>query len=98
MTVEPRTDSIGSLVKLAYDFGLFLFALLFLLVVTRTSHKYYYEITGRTQPPATPSQTAVYRLYFVSSFIFGIVLVIASVGWWIYSNSTEHVLELVLRD
>jgi hypothetical protein len=37
-------------------------------------------------------------IYFVSSYVFGIVLVISSVGWWIYSSSTKHVLEIVVRD
>jgi len=39
----------------------------------------------------------MYRLYFLSSFWFGIVLVTASVAWWIYSGMVTHVVEVVLR-
>jgi hypothetical protein len=90
-------NTITALVKLAYDFGPFLFAVLFLLVVTRSAHRYSYQVHARITPPVTPPESAMYRLYFLSSFWFGIVLVTASVVWWIYAGMVTHVVEVVLR-
>src|SRR6266852_5395428 len=94
---ETGFNTIAAVVKLAYDFGPFLFAVLFLLVVTRSAHRYSYEVHSRITPPVTPPESVMYRLYFLSSFCFGIVLMVASVAWWIYSGMVTHVVEVVLR-
>jgi hypothetical protein len=75
-----------TLTRLAQQYGPFLFALLFILVVTRTAHEYYQECNTRTQPRASESEKKTYRSYFISSVWVGIALMLISIGWWIYAQ------------
>jgi hypothetical protein len=79
---KQAISAIDALTRLAEQFGPFLFALLFIIFVTRTAHSYYAECTARTKPPPSEQETKTYRLYFVSSFVVGIVVMALSIGWW----------------
>jgi hypothetical protein len=52
----PEFPIFKDLVQLAADFGPFLFAILFIMVVTRTAHGYYRECSTRTEPLASPEE------------------------------------------
>ncbi len=75
---------LDSIARSAAQYGPFLFAVLFILIVTRTAHKYYQESNTRQQPPATEEEKATYRSYFTISIWVGIALTLVSIGWWIY--------------
>jgi len=77
---------VDDLVRLAEQFGPFLFAILFILVVTRTAHGYYRECNVRKDPPASEQERATYRLYFISSVWCGIIAMALSIGWWGYAQ------------
>jgi hypothetical protein len=74
---------LDSITRSAAQYGPFLFAVLFILIVTRTAHKYYRESNTR-QPPATEEEKATYRSYFRTSIWVGIALTLVSIAWWIY--------------
>jgi hypothetical protein len=69
--------------RLAAQYGPFLFAMLFVLVVTRTARIYYRESNVR-MPPASEEEKKVYQSYFTTSVWVGIFLTLLSIGWWIY--------------
>ena len=76
---------IETFTRLAQQYGPFLFAMLFIFVVTRTAHKYYLESNTR-QPPASEEEKNTYRSYFRNSVWVGIALTLLSIGWWIYAQ------------
>jgi len=84
---KEAISAIEALTRLAEQFGPFLFALLFIIFVTRTAHGYYAGCMARTAPPPTEQETKTYRLYFISSFVVGIVVMTLSVGWWFYRQA-----------
>lgn len=85
MTVDLST--IETITRLAEQFGPFLFAILFILVVTRTARSYYRECATRKDPPPTQQELKTYRTYFLSSVWVGIAVMCLSIGWWIYAQS-----------
>ncbi len=76
-----------TIVRLAEQFGPFLFAILFLLVITRTAHSYYQECNTRKHPAASEQEKKTYRTYFICSMWSGIVVMALSIGWWVYAQS-----------
>lgn len=78
--------TIETITRLAQQYGPFLFAILFIFVVTRTAHKYYQESNTRTQPRASDQEKRTYRAYFVTSVWVGIAVMLLSIGWWIYTQ------------
>jgi hypothetical protein len=96
MSAEMR-DFLELIVRLAYQFGPFLFAVLFMLVITKSAHQYNVELAGRQIRP-TPREEAMYQAYFVCTAACGVILVFISVGWWIISQMQSHVYEFVIRD
>jgi len=79
-------NDVTTLVGLAEQFGPFLFAILFILVVTRTAHQWYREAVSRT-PHANPAEIRTLRFYFILSVYCGIGATILSVGWWFYAQT-----------
>lgn len=79
-------NDLTTLVSLAEQFGPFLFAILFILVVTRTAHQWYREAVTRSQH-ANPAEIRTLRLYFVLSVYCGIGAMLLSVGWWFYAQT-----------
>jgi hypothetical protein len=74
-------------VQLALQFGPFLFAILFILVVTRTAYGYYNDCITRTAPPASAEERKTYRFYFLCSVWAGIAVMALSIDWWVYAQS-----------
>ena len=84
MSIDLTT--MEAVVRLAQQYGPFLFAILFILVVTRTAHKYYKECNTRTAPVASEEEKRAYRLYFIASIWSGIAVTALSIVWWIYAQ------------
>lgn len=85
------------MVPLAEQFGPFLFALLFILFVTRTAHRYYRDCNTRTTPPASREEKSAYRFYFVCSIWAGIAVMALAVAWWVYFQSRgNHVYQVAI--
>ena len=74
------------LVQLASEFGPFLFAILFIMFVTRTARGYYNEVSTRTAPAASREELRAYRFYFICSIWAGLAVMALAVGWWVYAN------------
>lgn len=90
--------TIEKLVPLAEQFGPFLFAVLFLLVITRTAHSYYRESSTRI-PPAQPDELKAYRNYFVCSMWFGLAVTTLSIGWWVYVHMQgNHTYQVTINN
>jgi hypothetical protein len=73
-------------VQLAEQFGPFLFAVLFILVITRTAHGYYHDAITRADPHASVEERRTYRFYFLCSVWAGLVVMTLAIGWWLYAN------------
>ncbi|MEA2994446.1 MAG: hypothetical protein QOD40_3366 [Alphaproteobacteria bacterium] len=95
MNVDLST--VEAITRLAEQFGPFLFAVLFILVVTRTAHTYYSDCMTRKDPPPSELEQKTYRLYFVSSVCVGIAVMTLSIGWWFYVQSKgNHVYQVAI--
>src|SRR2546423_13104041 len=73
------------LTKAASQFGPFLFAILYIIIVPPYSLRKYRSVAQFPHP--TAAQLAVIsdsRAYFRSSWIAGLILVFCSVAWWLY--------------
>ncbi len=90
-------DFLEFLVRLAYQFGPFLFAVLFMVFIVKTAHTYNVEIANRPKE-APPKERNIYLGYFVGTVAVGFILVFISVGWWIYAQLQSHVYEFVIKD
>lgn len=86
-------EYISQLTNLAFQFGPFLFALLFTLFVSRWGYKIYRKANIRDNPPASEKEISTYRLYFLGTAIFGLVLVIISIIWWFNYQSAIHIFK-----
>jgi hypothetical protein len=95
MTVDLST--LEAITRLAEQFGPFLFAVLFIMVVTRTARGYYVECMTRRHPPPSDQEQKTYRLYFVSSVCVGIMVMTLSIGWWFYVQAKgNHVYQVAI--
>lgn len=82
-------EQLAQLTQLAYQYGPFLFALLFMLVISRWGYQIYQQACTR-EPPASQEEINTYRLYFIGSTGFGFSLVILALGWWFYHNDSPQ--------
>jgi hypothetical protein len=97
MTVDLSTFE--AITRLAEQFGPFLFAILFILVVTRTARGYYVSCMTRKEPPPSKEEQKTYRLYFLCSVWVGIVVMALSIGWWVYAQAKgNHVYQVAVVD
>jgi hypothetical protein len=97
MTVDLST--VETITRLAEQFGPFLFAILFILVVTRTARGYYLECMTRTAPPPLEQEQKTYRFYFLCSVWVGVIVMALSIGWWFYAQSKgTHVYQVAIVD
>ncbi|HXM65984.1 MAG TPA: hypothetical protein VN911_04570 [Candidatus Acidoferrum sp.] len=92
------TDTASKLTELAFQYGPFFFAVLFVLGVTRWAYKVFKEVTTRTQPVPSPKDLATARIIFVGSFVVGILLVAASVVWWLGYRPRTFVFRGEIQD
>ncbi len=82
----PTGDSLRQLVELAYQYGPFLFALLFILFVSRWAYNNYRAVSQDAH--ATAKERATNRWILIASFGVGVVLVLlASVAWWSHQRT-----------
>lgn len=79
------------LISLAYQYGPFLFALLFSVGITRWGHGIYRQACARKNPPASEKEKETYRIYFISMAAFGSLLVVISIAWWFLYQPENHV-------
>ena len=81
---EDPTAVLDGLTNIAYQFGPFFFAVLFSLFITRSARKWYSAAADGTEDKRT------YRKYFDASWVFGMMLVITSVAWWVRTQWEGH--------
>ncbi|UCE23687.1 MAG: hypothetical protein JSU74_10355 [Candidatus Zixiibacteriota bacterium] len=84
-------DFVQLITELSYQYGPFLFAVLFTLVISKRARKAYHEVVTRSEPPATGEERTTYRRIYIGTFVFAVVLVIASVTWWMFNQTYHHV-------
>jgi hypothetical protein len=97
--MDMSVNTVETLTRLAEQFGPFLFAILFILVVTRTAHGYYRDCMTRTAPPSTEQEQKTYRSYFLCSVWVGIVVMGLSIGWWFYVQARgNNVYQIAILD
>lgn len=91
MDTLVNLDQMSALTKMAFQYGPFLFALIFNLVLTRWGYKMYNTTCSRQDPPASDEEKSTYRTYFIGVAAFGIILVMASIGWWWTNQPNTHI-------
>lgn len=92
-------STVEAITRLAEQFGPFLFAVLFILVVTRTARGYYVECMTRKDPPPSEQEQKTYRAYFTSSVWIGVAVMSLSIGWWFYVQARgNHVYQITIVD
>jgi cbb3-type cytochrome oxidase subunit 3 len=87
-----ENGSIERFATTAFELGPFFFSILFMLVIVGMAHKFYRKVNLRSNPEASAAEKKCYQIYFVSSFVAGIILVFISVGWWMYTHGKKHTL------
>lgn len=87
------SESLQALSMVAYELGPFFFSILFTLVIVGIAHRCYRKVNLRKEPIASPEEKRSYRMYFISSFGAGILLVFISVAWWMYAHISKHTLQ-----
>jgi hypothetical protein len=89
--------SLDHLVELAFQYGPFLFALLFLLSIVRWAQQKFQEIQ-KQNPPSSSQTVNSYRFVYLASFAVGVALVIVSVVWWWQYRPTIYVYRGVIEN
>src|ERR1700720_4643160 len=92
--MQADKDIVTNLTKLASDYGPFLFAILFTLIVPVRAYQNFRDSTIRFPTP-NEFQCDLIReseTYFRSTWIAGFVLIAFSVGWWLYFNFDKQVI------
>ena len=96
--MELDVTGLTSVVQLAERFGPFLFAILFIVFVTRVAHSYYNEANTRKDPPAGDQERETYRFYFLCSVWCGVAVMVLSIGWWFYTQSQgSHTYQITVK-
>ena len=80
-------------VRLASQYGPFLFSILFCIGLTKWGYTIYNKANKRKDPPATKREINTYRFYFISTMIIGFLLVMVSVIWFFFQQNAIHVFE-----
>jgi len=86
--MQPDANIAGSLTKLASDYGPFLFAILFAVIIPFRAYQSYCDSIAKYPQPSEKESELIAQseLYFRSAWIAGFVLIAFSVGWWFYFN------------
>lgn len=85
-------------IEAVVEYGIFAFAVMFCIFLTRWGQKKYSEVCTRTEPLASDKEKNTYRLYFFGVAGFGILLVIVCSIYWITKQETLHTFEGIIRD
>lgn len=88
--MHAEAQNTADLAKAALQYGPFLFAIIFILIVPPYAHaiwrrSFAASIAGQDQN----GLLAEGRLYFRSSWQFGVCLVVCSILWWMYTQSVD---------
>ena len=96
---EMQPAAISQFSRLAEILGPFFFSVLFLTFMTHMAVRYYNRAVSRKDPQATIEEVKTYRLYFLVVVFFSFLLVVASVGWWVYAQSqSNYVYQIAVTD
>jgi hypothetical protein len=85
-------DTLTTASSLAYNYGPCVFALIFLFFVCRWTNKIYMESQVR-EPPASPSDRAVYKYIFLGACSVTALLVVTSIAWFIFIQTRVSAFE-----
>ncbi len=91
-------EYLAKLTQLAFQFGPFMFALLFTLYISRWGYRKYNEVNVRTSPPASDKEKNTMWIYFLASTVLGFILVIVSIYWWFQSQKATYVFTGKISD
>jgi hypothetical protein len=84
----------SKLASIAVQYGPFFFSILFCIVLSKWGYSIYKNANVRVKPkPASKQEINTYRYYFILITIFGVILVIISVFWWIRQQSSIHLFK-----
>jgi hypothetical protein len=86
--MQPEVDLATQMTRLASDYGPFLFAILFSLIVPLRAFHNFRDCTMRFPSPDATQSLLIHEseTYFRSTWIAGFVLIAFAVGWWLYLN------------
>lgn len=92
--MQAETDLATSMTKLASDYGPFLFAILFSLIVPLRAFQNFRDCTMKFPSPDATQSMLIHEseTYFRSTWIAGFVLIAFSVGWWLYLHFDQRVV------
>src|ERR1700693_4804521 len=65
----------------AFKYGPFFFSILFVIFLTRWAYKKY-DTAVTHVPPLDQRDKNINRTMFLTTFLFGVVLVVVSIVWW----------------
>jgi len=86
-SVVSATDSIGRLTAWAAQYGPFLFAVLFVALVPILGQAWFKKILQTKIAGGAKVREAtiqVYKFYWISGVVFGLLLVAVTVAWWMF--------------
>jgi len=94
IVMQTETDLATSMTRLASDYGPFLFAILFSLIVPVRAFQNFRDCTMKFPAPDATQSLLIHEseTYFRSTWIAGFVLIAFSVGWWLYLNFDKRIV------
>ena len=72
---------IQQLTEGAFKYGPFFFSILFIIFLTRWAYRKY-DSAVQHVPPLDQRDKAINRAMFLTTFLFGLFLVVVSIVWW----------------
>jgi hypothetical protein len=94
---DAQVDALERFARLAFEFGPFFFALLFLFFATRMADRRYREARAQAQGPDDPDVGLHRRVYF-GTVVGSWILVAVAVGIWLYGQFAETVARFSVVD
>ncbi|HXP82476.1 MAG TPA: hypothetical protein VN976_21440 [Verrucomicrobiae bacterium] len=73
----------------AFKYGPFFFSILFVIFLTRWAYKKY-DAAVKHAPPLDQKDQNINRTMFLTTFLFGIMLVVVSIVWWWWFKPSEY--------
>lgn len=81
----------------AFKYGPFFFSILFVIFLTRWAYKKYDKAITKN-PPLDLKDKTINRTMFMTTFIFGLILVVVSVVWWWWFKPDTYVFKGRIRN
>jgi hypothetical protein len=89
--MEAHAQGAIDLASAALQYGPFLFAIIFVLIVPPYAHAIWRRSFAATKDPAELSGLLTEgRMYFRYSWLFGVFLVLCSILWWGYTQNLDR--------